>query len=71
MQRPKGRGRWAAQPAVRSDRVPLLCPVLFSLALAPLLMKKNELLGPEHIGILGADTVMQSANTIPHLVESL
>ena len=35
----------------------------------PLPMKKNELLGPEHIGILGADAVMQSANTIPHLVE--
>ena len=27
-------------------------------------MKKNELLGPEHIGILGADAVIQSANTI-------
>jgi len=35
----------------------------------PLPMKKNDLLGPEHIGILGADAVMQSANTIPHLVE--
>ena len=35
----------------------------------PLPMKKNELLGPKHIGILGADAVMQSANTIPHLVE--
>ena len=34
-------------------------------------MKKNELPGPEHIGILGADAVMQSANTIPHLVEKL
>jgi len=35
----------------------------------PLPMKKNELLGPKHIGILGVDAVMQSANTIPHLVE--
>jgi len=37
----------------------------------PFSMKKNELLGPEHISILGADAVMQSANTIPHLVEKL
>jgi len=35
----------------------------------PLSMKKNELLGPQHISIFGADAVMQSANTIPHLVE--
>jgi hypothetical protein len=37
----------------------------------PLPLKKNELIGSEHIGIFKADAVVRIANTISHPVELL